>query len=286
MSNSDVVFIGPYYHFFEIFINKILKKYSLSKNFVPIFFNNLIFKNKSQKKIFFSYENSLKFRNIKADFYFTPLLGVSDSNHFRIPYWKNCANWPEYGINFDNTFADHYIRYGQYYNVEDMLKVQGDEFLKKNKKFCVFFSHQMHPRESIFKIFRENFVIDAYGSYFDKKVKNHNSSGLKNKDILNKYSFNLCPHTWCSPGVYSSDVPDAFLAKCLPITWADNNIEHEFNKDSFINLINFQQNNYTEIINLLRDDIFLRKFTKEPLLKSKPNLEKEIDFINNMLRLI
>jgi hypothetical protein len=282
---ADVIFYGPYYNFFEKFSNKILKKSLISKNFIPNIFN-YYFQSKNQKKIFFSQENSLKFNNIKADFYFTPLLGVTDDNHFRIPYWKNCTNWPEYEIYFENIYGSHAHRYGEYYNVDEMLKEQGKEFIKKNKKFCVFFSHMMHPRDSIFKIFNKYFIIDTYGSYFSKNIKNHNSSYFKKKDVLKKYSFNLCPHTWSSPGVYSSDIPDAFLAKCLPITWADNNIENEFNKDSFINLINYQYNNYQEVIDLLKDDIFLDKFTKEPLLRYRPNLEKEVKFVSNMLKFI
>ena len=77
--------------------------------------------------------------------------------------------------------------------------------------------------------------------------------------------FNLCPHTFSTPGLYSSDVSDAFLSG-LPVTWADKNINCDFNKNAFINLIDYQYENFSEIINYLKDDNFLKKFVKEPLI--------------------
>ena len=73
-----------------------------SKEHIPSisnFLNDHIFKNKkNSKKLFLSFENSIKYKKIKADYYFTGLLGIDEKKHFRIPYWKNCANWPEYDI--------------------------------------------------------------------------------------------------------------------------------------------------------------------------------------------
>ena len=283
LSEADLIFYGPYYNFYEINLNKFTRKFNKLDRFNPNIFKFYDKPKKNSKIIFLSFENSLKFKNIDADYYFTNLLGVTDKNHFRIPYWKNCAKWPEYDIFFEENVNSAAHRYGDYYDINQMMQEQGTNFLNKNKKFCFFTSHMMYPRREIYNAFKESFNIDGYGSYFDKKIASHNSSIFKKKEILKNYSFNLCPHTFATPGLYGSDVSDAFLAGCLPVTWADKNIDYEFNKNSFINLIDYQNENYSEIINLLQDDIFLKSFAIEPLLKSKPNLEKEIAFVKNII---
>jgi hypothetical protein len=79
------------------------------------------------------------------------------------------------------------------------------------------------------------------------------------------------------------NVCDAFCSDSLAVTWTDRYIDCEYNKDAFINLIDYQNDNFVEIIKLLKDDVFLKKFTKEPLLKNQPNLEKEISFVKDLL---
>jgi hypothetical protein len=283
LSKADLIFYGPYYNLYEKLINKFFNKFSLKNNFNPNILKFYKTFNRGAKKIFLSFENSIKYRNIKADYYFTNLLGIPDKNHFRIPYWKNCANWPEYDIIFEENVSGSGFRYGSYYSIEKMMRPQGDFFIKKNKKFCFFTSHMIYPRNEIYSIFKENFTVDGYGSYFDKKIDNHNSGLIKKKEILEIYSFNLCPHTFATPGMYGSDVSDAFLARCLPVTWAEQNINHEFNKKSFVNLIEYQHENYSEIIDLLKDDIYLKRYTNEPLLESKPTLDKEITFVKSII---
>jgi hypothetical protein len=134
------------------------------------------------------------------------------------------------------------------------------------------------PRKSIYLKFLKHFQIDGYGPYFDRSIKNHNLSSFKKREILEKYSFNLCPQNSLYPGYYGENVPDAFLAKTLPVTWCDNNIYRDFNEKSFINLLNYADN-YQTIIDLIQDREFLKKFSQEPLIKNKINLDFEKNFI-------
>ena len=103
------------------------------------------------------------------------------------------------------------------------------------------------------------------------------------KNILKNYAFNLCPENSLYPGYYTEKVPEAFLSKSLPITWADSNIKLDFNNKSLINLLDYSKNNFSEIIELLNDDIFLQRFTKEPLLLTEPNLVDEYKFVKKLL---
>jgi hypothetical protein len=63
----------------------------------------------------------------------------------------------------------------------------------------------------------------------------------------------------------------------------DNNVNNDFNDKAFVNLNNFFYDDFESIMNLLKDPLFLKKFTSEPLLKKKPDLKKEKTFINKIL---
>jgi hypothetical protein len=85
------------------------------------------------------------------------------------------------------------------------------------------------------------------------------------------------------PGGYTEKIPDAFSAKCLPLSWADHNVNLDFNKNAFVNLLDHVKDNYYEISNLLKDENYLKKFTKEPLFLKTPNLDKEKIFAERIL---
>jgi len=100
---------------------------------------------------------------------------------------------------------------------------------------------------------------------------------------MKNYAFNLCPENNMYPGNYTEKILDSFIGKCLPISWADNNINEEFNKKAFINLNNFLNSDMQELFKSLREESFLREYTKEPLLLKKPNLDSEIKYIETIL---
>jgi hypothetical protein len=283
---ADLIFIGPYYKFFNVVTNKILKKFFSLDYYVPstsLFFNDILFNyKKKNKKIFLSAESYVKYEKIKADYYLTCFL-TSKDNHFRIPYWKGTVDWPEYDIYFDSSIPGNGSRYGGSLEIKRMMEPLGNQFMNRGRSFCIFTSHMDYPRNEIYRVFKKQFVVDGYGSYFDKKIHNHNKSNFKKNNILKNYSFNLCPENNCMPGMIGQNVCDAFCSGSLAVTWTDRYIDFEYNKNAFINLIDYQNDNFVEIIKLLKDDNFLQKFTKEPLLKNKPNLEKEIAFVKQLL---
>ena len=114
---ADLIFIGPYHNFFNVITNKILRRLFSQDYYVPsisLLFNDIFFKyNKKYKKIFFSAENYVNYEKIKADYYLTCFLS-SKEDHFRIPYWKGCADWPEYDIYFDSNVPGNNLRLGAF----------------------------------------------------------------------------------------------------------------------------------------------------------------------------
>jgi len=292
-ADADILIIGCYN--LDTISNRIYKglsrrlKSNKIKDLFEKFQQSTLFRRSQPIKIFDSTEN---FRHdvIKADFSITNDLNVNSENHLRIPMWKENIDWSKYGIirkpsfffknkkyNFENV-----LRFGSFYNLAELTKPQGDYFLKK-KNICMFTTLLDEPRKTIYEQFSRHFILDGYGKYFNTNIKSHNHSNFTKKEVMKNYAFNLCPHNAIYPGLYEEKVPEAFLGKCLPITWADQNIDFDFNPKAFVNLNDHIKDNFKEIIYLLKQKNFLEKFTNQPLLLSEPNLEKEIKFAKKII---
>lgn len=282
-SKCDLLIIGPG----DVFSLKRNLFNRLKKKFFPnieSYFPNLDIYSLKRKikpiRVSFATE-SVRNNFINSDFSISSDMGVFGSNHLRFPYWKDHLDWSHEGI-FRSINEGNAQRFGSYHRIDDLMEPQGNTFLQK-KDTCIFSSHLDEPRKSIYLQFSKNFKVDGYGPYFNKKLFNHNSSSFKKYEVMKNYSFNLCPENTIYPGCYSEKVTDAFVGKCLPISCMDNNVNEDFNEKAFVNLNNFFFDNFVSIMNLLKDPSFLKKFTSEPLLKKKPNLEKEKIFINKIL---
>lgn len=283
--DSDLIIFGPYdtltfkRKLFNFTRNKIKLIDDIFPNIDLYLFNRKIL----PLKIFYTHENYI-FPKINYDFSISSHFGLNSETHLRLPLWKELINWDHLGLK--RNLSIFIKRFNDYYKIDDLLLPQGNFFLKKEKKICLISSHLEEPRKSMLINLSKTFKVDGYGPCFNRDIKNHNSNPLLKIEILKKYAFNLCPENSLYPGYYTEKVPEAFLGKCLPLTWADNNINQDFNEKSFINLLNYSKDNYLEISSLLKDENFLIKYTKEPLLLNKPDLNKEMDFIKKITDLI
>jgi hypothetical protein len=282
---ADVVIYGPF-DFDTIkrrFLNFFLRKEFFNK--IDLFFPNIFmysFKRKYQPlKIFYNAEN-IRHDFLKADFYITPDMGVFESEHLRFPSWKDYIDWSQEGIFRENNVLNA-KRFGFFWKQEDLLKPQDDFFLKKKRQFCLFAGHLKEPRRSMYLKIQKYFKVDGFGPYFDKSIKNHNSSNFLTSEIMRDYAFNLCPQNSLFHGYYNESIVNAFLSKTLPVTWADHNIKIDFNPNAFVNLIDDVENNYENICELLKDDSFLKNYAKEPILLKKIDLEQEKIFVERIL---
>ena len=283
ITQCDLLIFGPYdtYSMKRKLVNFIKRKINKIDTIFPNIDFHLLTRKIKPIKLFHTLENYYPTINIKYDFAITSYLGIGDENHLRFPSWKEHVDWSP--LKIINKLAEGTKRFGSFYNIEDLMNSQGNKFLTKERKMCLITSHLNEPRRSMYKILSKKFVVDGYGPYFDKKISNHNLSNFTKKDILNKYAYNLCPENNLYPGYYSEKIPDAFLGKCLPISWADNNVNYDFNENSFVNLLNHTKDNYEEISNLLNDDNFLKKYIDQPLFLKKPSLDEEIKFITKIV---
>jgi hypothetical protein len=283
----DLLFIGPHdsnkirRRFLNYFLKK-TKKFNFER-----YFNNIdIYSLRKYKplRIFFSYEDVKPNDSLtpNSEFSITSILGISDENHLRFPLWKEYIDWSKEGI-IRALGTLHSKRFGSYYDLEKMLRPQNN-FLTKKKSFCFFTSHLKEPRKSLYYTIQKKFPIEGFGPYFDHNILNHDKSHFVKKEIMERYAFNLCPENTLSPGFYTEKIPDSFLGGCLPVSWVDNNVNIDFNPNSFVNLLNYVQDDYQLILDLLKDHSFLKKFSTEPLLLKKVDLSKEFNFISRVLQ--
>jgi hypothetical protein len=281
-SKADLLIIGALNlsSYTRKILNSIKKRINLEKYFKNI--DLLSLRSYQPVKIFFCSEN-FSLDSYKANYYISSHLGMYgyDNKHLRFPHWKEHLDWSHEGIKRDANIGNA-RRFGSFHKIEDLITPQGEEFLKK-KNMCIFTTNLNEPRKSFYLNFSKNFKVDGYGKYFDKSIKNHNSSDFKKKDIMKNYAFNLCPENCINPGNYTEKILDSFIGKCLPISWADNNINYEFNQKAFINLNDYLNFGFQELFQSLRDESFLKKYTKEPLLFQKPTLETESIFFEKIL---
>jgi hypothetical protein len=295
--DADILIIGSYN--IDKIYNRIVKstlrrlKFNWAEIYYDYFQRLTLFRKVQPITIFFNTEPNLLFNAIKSDFSITSALGVNNERHLRIPVWKENIDWSKDGLlrSWNNTYNGksyiyyNILRFGSFYDLKELLKPQGKKFLEK-KNICIFSTHMNEPRKTMYEEFSKNFVVNGYGKYFQKNIINHNMSNFNKKEIMKNYSFNLCPHNVIYPGIYEEKVPEAFLGKCLPITWSDQNISYDFNPRAFVNLNDYIKDNFKEIIYLLKQREFLEKFTNQPLLISKPNLEKEFKFVKKIIDLL
>jgi hypothetical protein len=278
---SDFLIFGPFdtNSLKRRFFNIAKRRFNFIENVRPNIDLYLLNRKIKPIRIFFSHEN-YSFPEVKYDYSITSHFGINEQTHLRFPLWKYLINWDHIGL--ERKLDAHIKRFDNFYSIKDLTSPQGETFLKKEKKMCILCSHLDEPRKSMIIYFSKKFQIDGFGPYFNKSIKNHNSNPLSKKEILKKYAFNLCPENSLYPGYYTEKVPEAFIGKSLPLTWADENINKDFNKKSFVNLLNYSKDNYLEISNLLKNEEFLKKFATEPLLLKKPNLDKEINFLKKI----
>lgn len=279
--NCDLLIVGPYEY------NKTYRKFLKKTNLISIdiiqeFLRGVYFKKEKPITIFYTSENS---RRDSEDCDFSIVSDFNYDNHTKMlsmPNWKEYIDWEDYGI-IRPTNVLNSKRLGFFYKIEDLIKPQEYEFIKKRKDVCCFFTQFDNFKKQTLKVLNTYFRVDGYGPAFDINIKNHNSSNFIKKDILKNYFANFCPENEIYPGWYTEKVIDSYLCHSLPITWADVNINKFFNKNCFINLNSYDHEEYGEIFDSLKDENFLKKFGEEPLFNEKPNLEKEINFIKKIL---
>ncbi len=227
--------------------------------------------------LFHTAEN-LRHNHLPTDYSISSDIVDNSETHIRLPYWMEMVDWSHEGV-----IGNQNPRYGSLLSIHRLMQPLGNDFIKRDKLVAFFTSHLREPRKTILNILEKKIEIDKYGPYFSKEIKNHHSSKFLKKDILQHYSFNLCPENSLYPGYVTEKIPESFHSGCLPISWTDSNVNIDFNEDAFINLAPMTKNLYEPFLNLIKNINNFSSYADQPLIKSKPSILQFYLYINKIL---
>ncbi len=241
------------------------------------------YKNKLASKnavvLFDSAENT-RYRDVKADYYITHDLGVSDPRHIRVPHWYNVIDWRHEGL----PELGETKRFGRSISIDELMAPRSVNSFKKREEAAVIFAgHLREPRGSIIEAVQKQMKVVGYGRAFDNKILNHNESGIQKQDILKKYKFNICPENSLGVGYYTEKVVEAYAAGCIPIYWSDHNVSHDFNEKSFINTAKYVTQNSYNLPNFQKIEL-QKKLARNPLIYKEPSIQKLLQFIEGIIK--
>ena len=222
--------------------------------------------------------------NIRHDFVYNDFsitfdLGISNPHHFRMPYWMEMVDWSEEGVTGNQN-----PRFGRLLNLEHLCAPLGEEFMNRPQKAVIFASHLREPRGTLLKAVKKQIEVVEFGRSFNPQIKNHSESGLIKFNELQHFAFNLCPENGMYPGYYTEKIPEAFMAGCLPISWADENVKVDFNPLAFINLASMSENNFSDLGEILHSRNILASYAEQPLLLHKPSLQALKNYLRDIIK--
>ena len=234
---------------------------------------------KHQPLRLFQTGESVRHNHINADFSLSFDLAIQQPNHLRFPYWWELVDWSYEGITGNQN-----PRFGELLSLDALSQPLGYGFLNRPRRAAMITSHLLEPRATLLSAVRQFIPVDGYGKYFQPQIANHHQSSFTKRDLLRQYAFNLCPENQLYPGYYTEKIPEAFLAGCLPLTWADSNVHCDFNPKALINLAPMTANNFASLGEILNNRSTLQELSEQPLLTHQPSLEPVKSFVREIIR--
>ena len=153
----------------------------------------------------------------------------------------------------------------------------------RDRRAALFASHLNQPRAELFEAASKTLPTDGFGPAFDPAITNHNKSGFYKDELLAGYQVNLCPENSLYPGYYTEKVVEAYAAGCLPVTWADPNISHDFNPDAIVNALDFASMGYEEGLREALTPQAIKRRSEAPLMLEKPTIEPFVEFMRRVV---
>jgi hypothetical protein len=189
----------------------------------------------------------------ECDFAFTSFY-IDDPRHLRLPW---------YAVMYDSPAA----------------LIQGEDFpapqkiLAEKTKFCsyVVSGHSRRRNRNRLEIFQK---LSKYkrvdsGGRFMNNIGGPVGGGFAGKiDFMRNYKFHIAFENTSLPGYTTEKLPQAMMARTLPIYWGNRRVSEDFNAASFVDASDFPNLDclVEKIIELDRDDASYMQFFNQPYL--------------------
>jgi len=123
--------------------------------------------------------------------------------------------------------------------------------------------------------------VDCYGAAFRRTTLT--GRRFTKMEVSQDNVFALCPENSMYPGYYTEKIPDAFACGCIPITWCDPNVRHDFNPRALINMADFADTGYVGGLRAATQPRALEELREQPLLLKRPSLDGIKEFLLRVL---
>ncbi len=230
---ADVIFHSHFKTMYEKFAFKKLQKRKI----------NIFFSGEATEFDPGEYDASISSRRYMSDV------------HFRLPLWKIYIN---YDADLPGALTEYDI---PKWHLENTILS-----IKKERKFAAaVFSNMNSVRRYLLDGLSLRGSVDIYGRY---------GLSLKNKmTMLPNYWLNLCPENAIVPGYITEKIIHAKACGCIPVWFGDLNYQTDFNKDSLVNMLEFDMN-----FEAMMDCVDFSRIAETPLLEKaedyRPDLAK------------
>ncbi len=217
-------------------------------------------------RILYHTGENTRWNAVSADYAISFDLDVAHPNHFRFPLWMAMFDWSHEGF-----MSPPVERFGPLVPIDRLMRPLGQPTGRQERGILIS-SHLREPRATLLAAVRQLMEVDCHGTAFDGEPASPKQRAFK-VDLCRDKQFVLCPENSMYPGYYTEKIPDAFACGCIPITWCDGNVDHDFNPHAIINMANFASQGY---VNGLREALqpeTLRRLREEPLLLRRPSLD-------------
>ena len=258
----DLLIAGPFRH-----------KFFGWKLKFPAAFKMTMAGRKNLPRVLYQTGENMRWNAIPCDYSISFDLGVTNVHHCRFPLWMAMFDWRHEGIETNGE-----ERLGPPIPIEQLMRPLGSQSARMFKAILIS-SHQREPRATLLEATKQIMEVECYGSAFPE------STGKKflKLDVCRDKMFALCPENSMAPGYYTEKIPDAFAAGCIPITWCDQNVSHDFNPNAIINMASFASTGYVEGLREMVQPQSLNRILNEPLLLKRPSLDNMKSFLEKMI---
>lgn len=189
----------------------------------------------------------------------------NDKRNHRIPFWSTQINWndaPKFDINRGPTY---------YLSTEELYKPRITENFSSRRPCSSVASGTLGKRQQFYPMLSNSLEV-VHGGAFLKNTnelikKPGNSDYLEKIQFISKFKTNLCFENDDRAGYVCEKILHSFVAGCVPIYWGPRNVNEDINKDSFVDVSNFESDEQAiqYIVDLVNDDLALQQFLEQPI---------------------
>ena len=179
---------------------------------------------------------------------------------------SNPDRFADFNITFDPSESNHNLRMPLW--TQQPLDPYFQMRLENKTKFCSFiYSHKIKLRNQLCQAIAKYKTVDCGGDCL-------NNLGYKVKEkatFQKQYKFDIACENSSSKGYVTEKIINAYHSHCIPIYWGAEEIEKDFNPETFINAKNFSS--FNELVRYIaavdQDKKLYESYFNKPIFSQK-----------------